>query len=104
MLDTEAYIHNHVEIIFDMIAIPISAVHGVCEKPTEVIKWDEGTHSYGLVMRYLCAYLIAPYVNLLFLLSLGFLQLFKSQSYQNIGSWKKGSNATSHRVHRRLKW
>ena len=46
MPDTEAYIPNHVEIIFDMIAIPISAVHGVCEKPTEVIKWNEGAHSF----------------------------------------------------------
>ena len=39
--DTEAYIPEHVNIIFDMIAIPISSVHAICEKPAEVIKWDE---------------------------------------------------------------
>eukprot|EP00731_Ephydatia_muelleri_P030239 Em0021g762a len=44
--DTEAYIPEHVNIIFDMIAIPISSVHAICEKPAEVIKWDELAHSF----------------------------------------------------------
>ena len=43
---TESYIPDCVEIIFDMIAVPISAVHGLAEKPTELIKWDEAAHCF----------------------------------------------------------
>eukprot|EP00731_Ephydatia_muelleri_P015799 Em0009g223a len=40
---TESYIPDCVEI---MIAVPISAVHGLAEKPTELIKWDEAAHCF----------------------------------------------------------